>query len=71
MYSVMDSPLRPDFMHIDPVRCIGCGLCEDIAPGMWDNLQQVPVTGRTLEAMSACPTGAIRWLEKEDSHETD
>jgi len=68
MHTATQSRLRPEFMHVDPVDCIECGLCEQLAPGMWENPDQVPVTGRTLEAMSACPTGAIRWLEKEEGN---
>jgi len=57
------SSLRPDAMWIDAEACIECGLCEELAPGIRAEATSVAVTARTLDAMSACPTGAIRWLE--------
>ncbi len=50
-------------MWIDAEACIECGLCEELAPGIRGEAARVAVTARTLDAMSACPTGAIRWLE--------
>ncbi len=50
-------------MWIDAGACIECGLCEELAPGIRGEAPFVAVTARTLDAMSACPTGAIRWLE--------
>lgn len=55
--------LRPDSMFVDAERCTGCGMCEEVAPGMLADLTHVPVNTHTIEAMSVCPTGAIRWLE--------
>lgn len=60
--------LRPASMFVDDGRCIDCGMCEEVAPGMLADPGRVPVNTHTLEAMSVCPTGAIRWLEgKEDA----
>ncbi len=53
-------------MWLDSSACVECGLCEEVAPGMLADSGLIPVTGPTLEAMSACPTGAIRWLEGEE-----
>ncbi len=58
--------LRPDTMWIDPDTCIECGICEEVAPGMRVDEHRIAVSPQTLEAMSACPTGAIRWLEGEE-----
>lgn len=58
--------LRPDAMWVDPESCIECGICEEVAPGMRVEDDRIAVSAQTLEAMSACPTGAIRWLEGED-----
>lgn len=58
--------LRPEVMWIDSNACIECGLCEELAPGMLKIPDCVPVNAQTLEAMSVCPTGAIRWLEGEE-----
>lgn len=55
--------LRPDAMWVDPEACIECGICEEVAPGIMGDPRYVPVTPESLEAMSICPTGAIRWLE--------
>lgn len=50
-------------MWVDPQTCIECGICEEVAPGIRTQPLRVAVTSENLEAMSACPTGAIRWLE--------
>jgi ferredoxin len=52
-------------MHVDPEVCIECGICEEVAPGIRETPGRVPVTRQTLEAMAACPTGALRWSEGE------
>lgn len=69
---------RPQSVYIDGQRCIRCGVCEQIVPGLLSlgggagavsgalsgplpaNLQ---VDDELLDAMSACPTAAIRWSE--------
>ena len=61
-----DQGLRPDAMWVDPQSCIECGICEEIAPGIRSDPLRVAVTSESLEAMSVCPTGAIRWLEGEE-----
>jgi len=61
---------RPTAMRIDPVRCVDCGACDDLAPGMRAGRERIAIDTRTLEAMAACPVGAILWLEGE-THEQD
>jgi ferredoxin len=58
--------LRPNTIRIDKVRCIHCELCYLIAPIIHGNPDYIPVTSDTLEAMAACPTGAIIWREGEE-----
>lgn len=55
--------LRPSEMYVDPAACIECGICDEIAPGIRDSLEHVPVSSLTIEAMANCPTGAIKWAE--------
>lgn len=57
---------RPQFLRIDPVRCIACATCETFVPGMLDASAPIPVSAAALDAMAACPTGAIRWIEPGD-----
>lgn len=54
---------RPEAMWIDMQTCICCGVCDELVPGILEDARHVPVTEGTLEAMAACPVGAIRWLE--------
>lgn len=61
-----NTALRPSAMWIDHGSCIECGICEEVAPGMRVHDDHIAVSAQTLEAMSVCPTGAIRWLEGED-----
>lgn len=61
---------RPLGMRIDDGVCIHCGACDDIAPGMRERAARITVTSASLEAMAACPVGAILWLEGE-THEQD
>ena len=56
-------PLRPELMWLDTLACWQCGLCEEVAPEIFREIFRVPVNAQTLEAMSVCPAGAIRWLE--------
>jgi len=65
------SALRPTAMRVDPEACIECGICEEIAPGIGAAPEHVPVTRQTLEAMAACPTGALRWSEGEPMKQID
>ncbi len=53
-------------MYVDPQRCIRCDVCEEVVPGMLAEEQPVAADERVLDAMAACPTGAIRWLEREE-----
>ena len=53
-------------MWVDLEACIECGICEEVAPGIREDPLRVPVTPENLDAMSVCPTGAIRWLEGEE-----
>lgn len=55
--------LRPRFMHIDRVHCTYCELCYATAPVIRRDTEKIPMTYETLEAMAACPTGAIVWCE--------
>jgi ferredoxin len=56
--------LRPAFMRVDARRCTGCGLCAELSSAIAARPARIPVTNAALEAMSACPTGAIVWREK-------
>lgn len=60
---------RPAAMHIDLEACTGCGACDDLAPGVRDRPQRVAVTSGTLEAMAACPAGAILWSEGDNDEQ--
>lgn len=66
MRTSSDARLRPEAMWVDPDTCIECGICEEVAPGIRVTSLHIPVSAQSLEAMSACPTGAIRWLEGEE-----
>ncbi|MBX3144646.1 MAG: DUF2249 domain-containing protein [Trueperaceae bacterium] len=55
--------LRPDHIYIDMQSCVLCGVCEDLLPGALTHLERIEVTSAALDAMAACPTGAIRWSE--------
>ncbi len=57
---------RPHSVYVDPGRCIRCDACEEVYPGLLAEERPVPVDEQVLDAMAACPTGAIRWLEGED-----
>lgn len=65
------SLLRPETLWIDPFTCVECGICEEYLPASMLTGTTLPVTTETLEAMSACPTGAIRWLEGKENDESD
>jgi len=55
---------RPDAMRLEQARCIHCDLCVVIAPVIIVDPARIPVTDATLEAMAACPTGAIVWCDE-------
>ncbi len=55
--------LRPNAIYIDQGACVVCGLCEDLLPGALRTHHHLSVSTAALDAMAACPTGAIRWLE--------
>ncbi len=60
--------IRPTEMTRDAEACLDCGMCEEIAVGTrWDAVG-VPVTAFTLDAMAACPVGAIVWREGDSGH---
>lgn len=64
---------------VDPVKCIGCGLCVQLVPNVFamqddgkskvvkaDGDEQQSIQG----AVDACPVTAISWKEYEESGET-
>ena len=51
-------------MRIEFARCIHCELCYDIAPIIRAAPERFGVSAATLDAMAACPTGAIVWCEE-------
>ncbi len=55
--------LRPEEMYVDTQVCSGCGICDEIAPGIRDDAGHVPATSLAIDAMASCPTGAIKWAE--------
>lgn len=57
---------RPNAMCIDKARCVHCELCYLIAPVIRDDPNHIPITSDTLEAMAACPGGAIVWCEGDE-----
>lgn len=56
-------PLRPEEMYVDMDACIECGICDQIAPGIREDVSHVLATSLTIDAMASCPTGAIKWAE--------
>lgn len=56
-------------MTLDVDRCIDCGACDDVAPGMLARPERIAIAHGTLEAMAACPVGALHWLEGESRME--
>ncbi len=67
----MSAPRRPSHVYVDAGLCILCELCDAVAPGTLRAASFGPLLAdeATLDAMAACPTGAIRWLESEEEHE--
>lgn len=62
---------RPQAMALDPVRCIDCGACETLDPGILAQPGRIAITPRSLEAMALCPVGALHWLETLPNERTD
>ncbi len=50
-------------MRVDLARCVRCELCDALLPGVLAGPERIPVSAAALEAMAACPTGAIVWCE--------
>lgn len=50
-------------MRLEPSACIACELCETLAPDELRDPEHIPLSAAALDAMAACPTGAIRWKE--------
>lgn len=55
-------PDRPTAMRIDPDRCTHGGGCRLLAPEIED-AERIPLTPATLDAMAACPSGALGWAD--------
>lgn len=53
---------RPTEMARDTAICVDCGMCEEIASGVDWNADGVEVMPLSLDAMAACPVGAIKWI---------
>lgn len=62
---------RPAAMALDLERCIDCGTCETLAPGILAGPGRIAITPRSLEAMALCPVGALHWLETIPTERTD
>jgi ferredoxin len=56
---------RPPAMRVDTAACVRCGLCDAILPGVLAHPERIATSPAALEAMAACPTGAIVWLESD------
>ncbi len=56
---------RPTAMRVDEDACVRCELCDALLPGVLLGPERIPVSWVALEAMAACPTGAIVWCEDE------
>ena len=63
----MNPSNRPSLVFVDPQRCIKCEVCEELAPGILAEERPLVAVESVLDAMAACPTGAIRWLEREEA----
>jgi len=57
---------RPSLVFVDPQRCIRCEVCEELEPGILAEERPFLAAESVLDAMAACPTGAIRWFEREE-----
>lgn len=53
---------RPRAMRIDRTRCLNGGACRIVAPEI-DDTERIAITSATLDAMAACPSGALTWVE--------
>jgi ferredoxin len=56
-------------MRVDAAACVRCELCDALLPGVLVGPERIPVAPAALEAMAACPTGAIVWCEDEAGSE--
>ena len=58
---------------VDPVKCIGCGLCVQLCPGVFQmqddgkSIANNPAADEQCSqgAVDACPVQAISWKEEE------
>jgi ferredoxin len=50
-------------MRVDFARCVRCELCDALLPGVLVGPERIPASPAALEAMAACPIGAIVWCE--------
>jgi uncharacterized protein (DUF2249 family) len=55
---------RPTELRIDEASCIVCEGCFDLVPELRTPGVRVAVSDAALDAMAACPTGAIRWVDE-------
>lgn len=55
---------RPPAMRVDAAACLRCDLCDTVLPGALAHPERIATSPAALEAMAACPTGAIVWLEE-------
>jgi ferredoxin len=62
---------RPDTMYIEWTRCIHCELCYEIAPAIRADPERIAISAPALDAMAACPTGALVWREERDGRPSD
>jgi ferredoxin len=60
-------------LYVDEEECIGCGLCSEIAPGVFhlneEGISQVIVSSEELqdsiqEAIDECPVECIHWEDE-------
>jgi len=65
------SARRPSRVYVDPALCIRCEICDEVAPGTLAAAAHgpMPADEAVLDAMAACPTGAIRWWEGDEQDE--
>lgn len=54
---------RPTALHIDEALCIVCEECFELVPELRKHGAHVAASEVALDAMAACPTGAIRWVD--------
>lgn len=54
---------RPTTMRVDTGCCVRCEICDALLPGVLVGREPIRVSPAALEAMAACPTGAIVWSQ--------